>query len=162
VKTERPVVAEFPDLIDTGYSNDNTTNMTLSAPLVDDSFADVSFHSGESKGQADDLFTGMTVGSDKQSDHASHKQGTQSDPQFFDIFASSSKLGNHNESVGDLMGGLSIDENTSSSTKQKGTYSTVQSESLFSGLNNHAPENTLGSTSWVQWKPDVSHRSSAL
>ncbi|WJX91931.1 ribonuclease Z [Trifolium repens] len=42
------------------------------------------------------------------------------------------------------MGGLSIDENTSSSTKQKGTYSAVQSESLFSGLNNHAPENTLG------------------
>ncbi|KAK2406202.1 protein MODIFIED TRANSPORT TO THE VACUOLE [Trifolium repens] len=173
VKTERPVVAELPDLIDTGYSNDNTTNttneqsignLTSSAPLVDDlfgdisssigathelkndddPFADVSFHSGESKEQADDLFSGMTVGGDKQSDLASHKQGTQSDPQLFDIFASSSKLGNHNESVDDLMGGLSIDENTSSLTKQKGTYSTVQSESLFSGLNNHAPENTLG------------------
>ncbi|CAK8560228.1 unnamed protein product [Lathyrus sativus] len=123
VKTER---AELPDLIDTGYSNDNTTNTT-----------------GERKEQADDLFSGMTVGEDKQGDHESHKQGIQSDPQLFDIFGSSSKQGNHNGSVSDLIGGLSIDENTST-MKHKGTSSAVQSESLFSGLNNHTPDNTLG------------------
>ncbi|XP_058743627.1 protein MODIFIED TRANSPORT TO THE VACUOLE 1 [Vicia villosa] len=169
VKTERAAVAELPDLIDTGYSNDNTTNitdeqsignLTSSAPLVDDlfgdisdsigashelkndddPFADVSFHTGERKEQADDLFSGMTVGEDKQGDYESHKQGIQSDPQLFDIFGSSSRQGNHNESVSDLMGGLSIDENTST-MKHKGTSSAVQSESLFSGLNNHTPDN---------------------
>ncbi|CAI8608121.1 unnamed protein product [Vicia faba] len=172
VKTELAVVAELPDLIDTGYSNDNTTNitdelsignLTSSAPLVDDlfgdvsgsigtshelkndddPFADVSFHTGERKEQADDLFSGMTVGEDKQGDHESHKQGSQSDPQLFDIFGSSSRQGNHNESVNDLMGGLSINENTST-MKHKGTSSAVPSESLFSGLNNHTPDNTLG------------------
>ncbi|CAJ2663886.1 unnamed protein product [Trifolium pratense] len=182
VKTERPVVAELPDLIDTGDSNDNTANttneqsignLTSSAPLVDDlfgdisgsigashevkndddPFADVSFHSGESKEQADDLFSGMTVGVDKPVDQWSHKQGIQSDPQLFDVFASGSEQGNHNASFGDLMGGLSIDENTSSTAKQKGTYSAVQSESLFSGLNNHTPENTLGGMLGSQAQP---------
>lgn len=142
----------------------NLGNLTPSTPLVDDlfgdisgsigtshhelkndddPFADVSFHTSEGKEQADDLFSGMTVGDDKQDDHESHKQGIQSDLQLFDIFASSSKQGNHNESVGDLMGGLSIDENIST-TKQKGTSSAVQSETLFSGLNSHTPDNTLG------------------
>lgn len=187
VKTGTATVAELPDLIDTGYSNDNNImdnstnstdeqnigNLTSSTPLVDDlfgdisgsigashelkndddPFADVSFHTGESKEHADDLFSGMTVGDDKQGDHESRKQGIQSDPQLFDLFGSSSKQGNHNGSVSDLMGGLSIDENTSS-TKTKGTSSTVQSESLFSGLNNHTLDNnTLGGMLGSQAQP---------
>jgi hypothetical protein len=151
----------------------NIGNLTSSTPLVDDlfgdisgsigashelkndddPFADVSFHTGESKEHADDLFSGMTVGDDKQGDHESSKQGIQSDPQLFDLFGSSSKQGNHNGSVSDLMGGLSIDENTSS-TKTKGTSSTVQSESLFSGLNNHTLDNnTLGGMLGSQAQP---------
>lgn len=177
VKTENATVAELPDLIDTGDSNDyhrtddttksttdqNIANLTSSAPLVDDlfgdfsgsigasqelkndddPFADVSFHTSENKERADDLFSGMTVGSDKQGDHESHNKGNISDPQLFDIFASNSEQGNHTEPVSDLMAGLSMDENTSS-TKQKGTSPSLQSESLFSGLNNHIPDNTSG------------------
>ncbi|KAL5160375.1 VHS domain-containing protein [Glycine soja] len=176
VKTENATVAELPDLIDTGDSNDyhgtddtlkgtsdqNIANLTSSTPLVDDlfgdfsasigasqelknddPFADVSFHTNENKEHADDLFSGMTVGSNKQGDHESHRQGNITEPQLFDIFASNSEQGNHKEPVSDLMAGLSMDENTSS-TKQKGTSPFMQSESLFSGLNNHIPDNTSG------------------
>lgn len=149
----------------TKSTNDqNIANLTSSTPLVDDlfgglsdsigashelkndddPFADVSFLTSENKEHADDLFSGMAVGGDKPVDHhESHMQGNRSDPQLFDIFAPDSKQGNHNESVGNLMAGLSIDENTSS-TKQKGTSSAMQSEPLFSGLNNHIPNNTSG------------------
>ncbi|XP_027344751.1 protein MODIFIED TRANSPORT TO THE VACUOLE 1-like isoform X2 [Abrus precatorius] len=178
VNTDSATVAELPDLIDTGDSNDyhrtddtsksttdqNIANLTSSAPLVDDlfgdfsgsiggshelkndddPFADVSFHTDENKEQADDLFSGMTIGGDKQGDHESHGLGNRSDPQLFDIFASNSEQGNHKEFVSDLMAGLSMDENTSS-IKQKGTSPSVQAESLFSGLNNHIPDNTSGS-----------------
>lgn len=143
-------------------NNQNITNSTSSTPLVDDlfgdfsgsngashelkndddPFADVSFHASEKKGHADDLFSGMTVGGDKQGDNTNHVLGNKSDPELFDIFASNSEQGNK-EFVGDLMAGLSIDENTSS-TKQKGTSPTLESESLFTGLNNHIPDNTSG------------------
>jgi len=104
----------------------------------DDPFADVSFHTSENKDHADDLFSGMTVGSDKQSNPGSHRQGNVSDPQLFDMFTSNSEQGNPKELVTDLMAGLSMDEN-SSSTKQKGTSPSMQSESLFSGLTDHIP-----------------------
>ncbi|KAE9621380.1 hypothetical protein Lalb_Chr01g0013091 [Lupinus albus] len=163
VKVERTNVAKLPDLIDTGDSNDyhNTTkltddqnlaNSTSSTPLVgdlfgdfsgsvgashelkndNDPFADVSFLTSENKERADDLFSGMTVGDVKQDN-----------PQLFDIFASNSEQGNHKESVSDLMAGLSMDENTSS-MEHRATTPSVQSESLFSGLNKHAADNTLG------------------
>ncbi|KAK7381671.1 hypothetical protein VNO80_00217 [Phaseolus coccineus] len=107
----------------------------------DDPFADVSFHTSENKDHADDLFSGMTVGSDKQSNHGSHRQGNISDPQLFDIFTSNSEQGNHKELVTDLMAGLSMEENTSS-TKHTGT-SSMQSESLFSGLTDHIPSDGM-------------------
>ncbi|KAE9584625.1 hypothetical protein Lalb_Chr25g0280081 [Lupinus albus] len=171
VKVESTNVAELPDLIDTGDSNDyhstikstddqNLANLTSYTPLVDDlfgdfsgsvgsshelkndddPFADVSFLTSEKKEHVDDLFSGLTVGDDKQGDHV---QGNKSDPQLFDIFASNSEQGNHKELVNDLMTGLSMDENASS-MKQKAKSPSVQSESLFSGLNNHVPDNTLG------------------
>ncbi|KAK7294237.1 hypothetical protein RJT34_17124 [Clitoria ternatea] len=177
VETVSTPVAELPDLIDTGDSNDylgvgdttkSTTdhsiaNLTPSTPLVDDlfgdfsgsigashelkndddPFADVSFHTSENKERADDLFSGMTIGDDKQGDHESHGQGNRNDPLLFDIFTSNSEQGNHNKSVGDLMAGLSMEEN-SSSMKQKGTSPSFQPESLFSGLSNHIPDNNSG------------------
>lgn len=143
----------------------NISNLTSSTPLVDDlfgdfsgsvessieqkndddPFADVSFHTNEKKGDAEDLFSGMTVG-DKQGDDLSHGLGSVRQPDSFDIFASESIQGNHNEFVSDLMSGLSIDENKSS-TEQKTTSPAMQSESLLSGLNNQishqAPDNAL-------------------
>lgn len=173
LKAKSAIVAELPDLIHTGDSNDcyvmdNTTkssndknveNSTPTTPLVDDifgdfsgsvtagselkneedPFADVSFHTGESKEQADDLFSGMTVG-DKKIDKVTHMLGNRSKPETFDIFASNSDQGNHKEVVSDLMAGLSIEGNTSS-IKQKLT-------SPAPDLNNHVghqrPDNTLG------------------
>lgn len=110
----------------------------------DDPFADVSFHTNENKGQADDLFSGMTVG-DKQSDSLTHGMGSISEPEAFDFFASESAQPNH-EHISDLMSGLSVNENTSSTTP-KTTSSTSKSESLLSDLNSQfshqAPDNAL-------------------
>ncbi|XP_027344417.1 protein MODIFIED TRANSPORT TO THE VACUOLE 1 [Abrus precatorius] len=163
-------VAELPDLIDTGNLNDydgnddttkstnqNVANLTTSTPLGvadnlfgkndNDPFSDVSFDFNENKEHADDLFSGMTVGDDNLGHNVSHGLGTRSGPESIDIFASNSRHGNNSEFVGDLLAGLSIYENTSS-TKQKATSPAMQSESLFSGLNNHAsnpaPDNDLG------------------
>ncbi|KAK7389569.1 hypothetical protein VNO78_24721 [Psophocarpus tetragonolobus] len=141
----------------------NIANLTSSTPLVDDlfgdfsgsigaseelkndddPFADVSFHSSENKEHTDDLFSGMTIGNEKQGNHESHKQGNVADPQLFDIFASNSEQGNHKELVNDLMASLSMDGNTSS-IKQKGASLSLQSESLFSGSNSNVPDNTSG------------------
>ncbi|TKY48198.1 VHS domain-containing protein [Spatholobus suberectus] len=113
----------------------------------DDPFADVSFHSNDNK-ECADIFSRMTVGDDKLDHHVSHGLGNRSEPESIDIFASNSRHGNNGEFVDDLLAGLSIDENTSS-TKQKATSPAIQSESLFSGLNNHVshlgPDNGLGS-----------------
>lgn len=143
----------------------NISNLTPSTPLVDDiigdfsgsveastepkndddPFADVSFHSNENKGQADDLFSGMEVGN-KQGDSLNHGLGSSSETDSFDIFSSIPAQGNHNEFVGDLMAGLSVDDNKSSA-KQK-TSPSLQSESLLSGLNNQvshqAPDKGFG------------------
>ncbi|KAH1105088.1 hypothetical protein GLYMA_13G355800v4 [Glycine max] len=77
-----------------------------------------------------DIFSSMTAGDDKLGHHVSHGLGNRTEPE--------------ND---DLLAGLSIDENTSS-TKQKVTSPAMQSESSFSGLNNHVshlgPENGLG------------------
>lgn len=144
-------------------TDQNIASLTSSTPLVDDlfgdfsssvgashelkndddPFTDVSFLTSKNKEHADDLFSGMTVGGDKQGDHGGHRQGNRSDPQPFDIFASNSEQGNHKEFVSDLMAGLSMDENTSS-MKQKATSPAVQSESLFSGLSNLVPDSTSG------------------
>ncbi|KAK7325159.1 hypothetical protein VNO77_29283 [Canavalia gladiata] len=167
-KTESAPIAELPDLIDAGDANhyhgtDDTTksindqniaNWTPSGVASnelkndDDPFTDVSFHSNENKEHADDIFSGMTVGDNKQGCHVSHGLGNRSEPEGIDIFASNSRHGNNKEFVGDLFAGLSIDENTSS-TKQKATSHVMQSESLFSGLSNHVShpglDNGLGS-----------------
>ncbi|XP_028789459.1 protein MODIFIED TRANSPORT TO THE VACUOLE 1 [Neltuma alba] len=140
------------DDITKSTTDQNVSNLAPSTPLVDDlfgdfngsaessieqrndddPFADVSFHTNENKGQADDLFSGITV-SDKQSDSLTHGLGSISEPETFDIFASNSTQANY-EHVNDLMSGLSVHENASSLT-QKTTSSTSQSESLLSGLN---------------------------
>lgn len=110
----------------------NVANSASSTPLVDDlfgdfggsvqdsehkneedPFADVSFHTDESKEHADDLFSGMEVG-DKQVDNVI---GNRSKPETLDIFASNSDEGNHKEFV-DLMADLSIKENASNMEQQ--------------------------------------------
>ncbi|KAK7271932.1 hypothetical protein RJT34_28210 [Clitoria ternatea] len=134
VKTESAAVAELPDLIDTGDLNDyhgmgNTAKSTNDQNMAndDDPFADVSFHSNESKEHADDIFSGMTVGDNKLDHHMSHGP----------VNKSNSRHVNNREFVGDLLAGLSFDENTSN-TKQKATSPAMQSESLFSGSNSHS------------------------
>lgn len=99
--------------------NDNLSTAAAETSMQksdDDPFADVSFHSGEDKG--DDLFAGMTVGDDSGSNGVHHvaKSTTSSVP--FDIFGSNSDLSFDQQSqsngVDNLMAGLSISSNGSS------------------------------------------------
>lgn len=101
----------------------------------DDPFADVSFHTDEDKNQGSDLFAGMTVGENSNTAEASRNNGL--DP--FDIFGSSEPLQTqviHTNDVNNLMGGLSISGN-GSTTNEKTTYPAAFSESVFSGLNSN-------------------------
>ncbi|RDY01569.1 VHS domain-containing protein [Mucuna pruriens] len=127
----------FGNFINSGVASNELKN-------DDDPFADVSFHSNDNKEHAD-IFSTMTVGDDKLGHHG---LGNRSEPESIEIFASNSRHRNNGEFVDDILAGLSIDENTSS-TIQKATSPVMQSESLFSGLNNHVshlgPDNGLGS-----------------
>ncbi|KAJ1394652.1 hypothetical protein SESBI_34028 [Sesbania bispinosa] len=107
-------------------NDQNTANLTPLTPLAlvddllgnfidsgeasnelksDDPFADVLFHSSENKEHADDVFSGMTVGNNKQGCPVNHGPGNRSEPEI-DIFASNSRNGNHKEFVDDSLAGL--------------------------------------------------------
>ncbi|KDP37271.1 hypothetical protein JCGZ_06327 [Jatropha curcas] len=169
------------DLFETDYSANNPseqkmTNLTSTAsPLIDDlfgdgygdggsigeqkndddPFADVSFHTGESKEHIDDLFSGMTLDS-KSGTNENHVPTNKNGPEPFDIFGSISELPleqeTHKTDVNDLMAGMSINENVSK-TKQPETTSGMLPEGIFSDssynsgnqLANDALTGTLGS-----------------
>ncbi|KAL5575199.1 hypothetical protein UlMin_016898 [Ulmus minor] len=121
-----------PPLIDDLFGDDSShAGSTSELKNDDDPFADVSFHTNESKTHLDDLFSGMAG---KQNASENHIAGKTNGPELFDIFGSNSgvqqQVENHETDVNDLMGGLSIDEN-GSKTKQTSSPSTL-SESLFS------------------------------
>ncbi|KAK4267422.1 hypothetical protein QN277_024205 [Acacia crassicarpa] len=136
------------------HNDHNVVNFTSPTPLVDDlfgdfgssvqgsepkheedPFADVSFHTNESKEQTDDLFSGMVVG-DKQVDNV---LGNRSKPETFDIFSSNSDQGNNKEFVSDLMADLSIEENTSSTKQQLNSAINLNNQ-----VTPHHPDNILG------------------
>ncbi|PON46915.1 Target of Myb protein [Parasponia andersonii] len=119
---------------------DNSSNVVGTTELKsdDDPFADVSFHTNESKEPVDDLFSGMTVDG-KEGVIENHIAGMKNGPEVFDIFGSDSGIlgqENHKKYVEDLMGGLSINE---SGTKmmQNGTSSGEVSQALFSDTKSH-------------------------
>jgi hypothetical protein len=170
LKVETTSVVQMPDLIDTGDSDDchdgstkdqsdqNLTNLSIPAPLiddifggglatdvstsepnnVDDPFADVSFHAGDGGEHADDLFSGMTV--DRQSSNEILMEGMKNGTELLDIFGSNLELPQGQETpkkdVNDLMSGLSINENASNMQK-KGTSVGAFSENMFSDSNSH-------------------------
>lgn len=166
VKAETTTVVQMPDLIDTGDSDESTkdqsdqnlTNLSIPAPLIDDlfgdglgtgvsssepktnddPFADVSFHAGDGGEHADDLFSGMTV--DKQGANDIHMAGKKNGTELLDIFGSNLELPQEQETpkkdVNDLMSGLSINENASN-MPQKGTSVGAFSETLFSDSISH-------------------------
>ena len=111
----------------------------------DDPFADVSFLSGESKEKVDDLFSGMTV-DDKVGANEIPMAATSNGPELFDIFGSNTevlqKQENHKKEVNDLMAGLSINGNDSSTT-QKGMLPGAISETIFSDSNSYSSNDAL-------------------
>jgi len=153
------VVAEFPDLLDTGDFHDyhgtgdatkrtndqNVANLTPSIPptlAVDlfGNFSNTGVASNELKN--DDPFADVSFHSNDNKEHSdifsrmtvgNDKLGHH---ESNDIFATNSRHENNGESVDHLFAGLSVDENTSSA-KQKATSPTMQSESFFSGSNKH-------------------------
>ncbi|KAJ4831725.1 hypothetical protein Tsubulata_038276 [Turnera subulata] len=126
--------ASTPPLIDDLFGDSVGTSMSaVEDKKDDDPFADVSFHTDESREHADDLFSGMSVG-DKPGANGDHVATNTSGPAIFDIFGSSSDFSqeqqNHKTDVSDLMAGMSINENVSKLTKQ-GSSQGVLSESIF-------------------------------
>lgn len=148
-------------------SDQNIANLTApSTPLIDDlfgdspgagiseqkrdddPFADVSFHTGEGREQVDDLFSGMTV-DDKPGVTENLAAADKSGPEPFDIFGSQSEIlqkqEHQNNSVNDLMAGLSINDNQ---VTQKEAFSGVPSESISSNSSsnpNQVSSDVLGS-----------------
>ncbi|XP_065866174.1 protein MODIFIED TRANSPORT TO THE VACUOLE 1 [Euphorbia lathyris] len=121
------------DLFGDGYSPGFNSEEQKSD---DDPFADVSFHTNESKEHVDDLFSGMTMDSKPvtNENHTPSKSGLES----FDIFGSSSELlqeQNNKTDVDDLMAGMSINDSVSK-VKQQGTASVMLPDSIFSDSSN--------------------------
>ncbi|KAL6996443.1 ribonuclease Z [Sarracenia purpurea var. burkii] len=86
----------------------------------DDPFADVSFHTDANKEHNADIFPGMNA--DKPEANEVHMVANRNEPEPFDIFGPNSEVPwqgeNHKKDVHDLMAGLSINENAST-TQQK-------------------------------------------
>lgn len=135
VATAAPLMDDdwFGDGTDPGLSSSEKKN-------DDDPFADVSFHPNEEKENADDLFSGMTVG-EKPAAGGNHV------PELFDMFGSTAKVEaepKDSNNINDLMASFSIDENSSN---QKGSSSSTLPDNLFampSTTSHQAPENPLG------------------
>ncbi|KAK7845303.1 vhs domain-containing protein [Quercus suber] len=117
-KADTTTVVPMPDLIDTGDPDAYQENFTNSQ---------------------NDLFSGMTV-DDKQSANENHMAEKKNGPELFDIFGSNHELPQeqetHKNDLNDLMGGLSINENTFN-MKQKETSPVGFPQSLFSDSNSH-------------------------
>ncbi|XP_057967083.1 protein MODIFIED TRANSPORT TO THE VACUOLE 1 [Malania oleifera] len=122
-------------LIDDIFGDSLGTGVTTTVQKIDDDpFADVSFHTSESREPVDDLFSGMTV-DDKPSANANenHLAGNKKGPELFDIFGSNPEHPQEQEkhkNLHYLMDGLSINENDSK-MKQKETSSGTLSETIF-------------------------------
>ncbi|XP_062087544.1 protein MODIFIED TRANSPORT TO THE VACUOLE 1 [Humulus lupulus] len=127
-----------PPLIDDLFG-DNFSNAVSTSELKndDDPFADVSFHSSESKEPAD-LFSEMTV--DSKEDASANHLAKKTAPELFDIFGYDSGITmeqeNQKKDVDDLMIGLSINEN-GPKAEQKGSSSGLLSQALFSDTKSH-------------------------
>ncbi|XP_024983172.1 VHS domain-containing protein At3g16270-like isoform X3 [Cynara cardunculus var. scolymus] len=160
LKTEKTVV-QMPDLIDTNDPNGNEHSFSMkdesSASLIDgflgdglgtdvhnnqpgnndDPFADVSFHgqSNKEEHESADIFSGMAT-VDKPGAVFTQTMASGSGPELFDIFGSDSGIpqgsqGNAKDDLNDLMAGLSVNGNESSSL-QNGTSLGGPTETLFS------------------------------
>lgn len=128
-----------PPLIDDLFG-DSSSNVVSTSDLKndDDPFADVSFHTSETREHVDDLFSGMTVDG-KEDASENHIAAKKNGPELFDLFGSESGIPvkeNHKNDAEDLMAGLSINEN-SSKTAQKGISPGAVSEALFSDTKSH-------------------------
>ncbi|EEF46416.1 conserved hypothetical protein [Ricinus communis] len=132
--TTRPLIDDlFGDDYGPGVSSSEQKN-------DDDPFADVSFHTSESREHGDDLFSGMTIDS-KPGTNENHLPTNKNVSEPFDIFGSNSELPleqeNYKTDVNDLMSGMSINENVSKS-KQPDTAAGGLPENIFSDSSNHS------------------------
>jgi hypothetical protein len=114
----------------------------------DDPFADVSFHTNESKEHVDDIFSGLTV-DDKRDSQEDVMGGKENGSEIFDIFGPNPELPQEQDlanNIDNLMIGLSIDKNASN-IEQKGTSPAILSGSLLSDSNSQ-PSHQVFSDAW--------------
>ncbi|KAM7254502.1 hypothetical protein ACFE04_003882 [Oxalis oulophora] len=126
------LTAQGAPFIDDLFS-DNTMGTTSEQKNDDDPFADVSFHTGDSKQPVDDLFSGMTIDDNVET---SQTTASKSQQEMFDIFGSNSEplqeQQNHKIEVNDFMAGLSVNNEEGKKSKQNGTSTGPLSENVFS------------------------------
>ena len=114
----------------------------------DDPFADVSFHTNESKEHVDDIFSGLTV-DDKRDSQEDVMGGKENGSEIFDIFGPNPELPQEQviaKNIDNLMIGLSIDENASN-IERKGTSAAILSGSLLSDSNSQ-PSHQVSMDVW--------------
>ncbi|KAM1359682.1 hypothetical protein ACFX11_046653 [Malus domestica] len=142
------LTAPAPQLIDDLFGDGpGTAGSTSELKNDDDPFADVLFHTNDSKEPADDLFSGLTI-DNKLDPHENFVAEEKSGTEMFDIFGPNSELPqeqDHKNDLSNLMGGLSIDKNVPK-MEQKGTPPGQLSE-LMSDSTSH-PSRQASSNAW--------------
>ncbi|KAM5579120.1 protein MODIFIED TRANSPORT TO THE VACUOLE 1 [Rosa sericea] len=138
-----------PQLIDDLFG-DAQGNVVSTSELRndDDPFADVSFHTNESKEHADDLFSGLTI-DDKLDAQEDAIGGKKNGSEIFDIFGPNPELPHeqdHTNNLNNLMVGLSIDKDASK-MEQKGTSPAIVSDSLLSDSSSQ-PSHQVSTDAW--------------
>ncbi|XP_050382335.1 protein MODIFIED TRANSPORT TO THE VACUOLE 1 [Argentina anserina] len=138
-----------PQLIDDLFG-DPQGNVVSTSELRNDEdpFADVSFHTNESKEHADDLFSGLTI-DDKQNALEDAMGGKKDGSELFDIFGPNPQLPqeqDHTNNLDNLMVGLSIDKNASN-MEQRGTSPAVLFDSLLSNSSSQ-PSHQVSTDAW--------------
>ncbi|XP_062008434.1 protein MODIFIED TRANSPORT TO THE VACUOLE 1 [Rosa rugosa] len=138
-----------PQLIDDLFG-DAQGNVVSTSELKneDDPFADVSFHTNESKEHVDDLFSGLTI-DDKLDAQEDAIGGKKNGSEIFDIFGPNPELPHeqdHTNNLNNLMVGLSIDKDASK-MEQKGTSPGIVSDSLLSDSSSQ-PSHQVSTDAW--------------
>ncbi|XWS20246.1 hypothetical protein CRYUN_Cryun31cG0083800 [Craigia yunnanensis] len=126
----------FGDGLDAGLS-------TREQKKDDNPFADVSFDTGESRENVDDLFSGMTI-DDKSVVNGNYMKANKIS-ELIDIIGNNSEAPfepeNQKNVVNDIVAGLSKNENPSN-LKQKGISSEAHPENIFAEINTHSSYQT--------------------
>ena len=137
-----------PQLIDDFFGGAQGNIVSTSELRNDeDPFADVSFHTNDSKEHVDDLFSGLTI-DDKQDAQEDAMGGKKNGSEIFDIFGPNPQLPqeDHANNLDSIISGLSINKEASK-TEQLGTSPAILSDNLLSDSSSQ-PSHQVSADAW--------------